>query len=208
MPLVKDLSLPPLPYSLDSLSPVISKKIMDLHYNKHHAGYLNKLKSGLAKTKYENETLENLFNNLDSLPVDIATIVKNNGGGFWNHAFFWQVLSPSFTTPSGKMLDILEKSFKSLSKFKEVFQQKGLSVFGSGWVWLVFNSKKLEIITTPNQINPLMASSLHPIFGVDVWEHAYYLDYYNDRATYLSSLWKIVNWNKIEEFLNAYGGDF
>lgn len=204
MPAINDLTLPKLPYELTALEPYISSKIMDLHYNKHHAGYLKKLQAGLSQTEYASKNLEDLFSNLSLLPEDIALVVKRHGGGYWNHTFFWEVLSPSSPDIPENLEASLKESFESLDAFKEQFEQKGLSVFGSGWVWLVKASNGLEIVTTPNQENPLMFESPRtPVFGVDVWEHAYYLDYYNERGKYLSSLWNIVNWEKVNDLLQS-----
>jgi Fe-Mn family superoxide dismutase len=173
---------------------------MEIHYTKHHQAYLDKL-NGAIKDKGEltNKDATELIKDLDSIPEDIREIIRNNGGGFVNHNFFWEILSPDKQECSGVILDKINESFGSLDEFKEKFENAAATRFGSGWAWLVLNETgKLEVISTANQDSPLSEGKT-PILGLDVWEHAYYLKYQNKRPEYLKAFWNIVNWKKVNE---------
>lgn len=190
-------NLPPLPYPYDALEPVIDAQTMRLHHDKHHAAYVENLNKALAAyPELAKEGLEPLLRELDKVPESIRTAVRNHGGGHWNHTLFWEIMTPGGAQePSGKLGEAIRSTFSSFEKFREQFEQAGLKVFGSGWVWLVVNSeKKLEIVTTPNQDTPLSMVA-QAVIGNDVWEHAYYLKYQNRRGEYLKAWWKVVNWD-------------
>ena len=192
--------LPKLPYEFNSLEPHIDARTMEIHYTKHHQAYLDKL-NGAIKDKGElsNKDATELIKDLDSIPEDIREIIRNNGGGFVNHNFFWEILSPDKQECSGVILDKINESFGSLDEFKEKFENAAATRFGSGWAWLVLNETgKLEVISTANQDSPLSEGKT-PILGLDVWEHAYYLKYQNKRPEYLKAFWNIVNWKKVNE---------
>ena len=196
--------LPPLPYGYDALEPFIDKQTMELHHDKHHQAYVDKLNKALADAKVSGVLLEELCRNASKYPV----AVRNNGGGHYNHSMFWKamkpngstVLAPASNEPTGKIGDAIKSTFDSFANFKTKFSEKAMGTFGSGWAWLVVNKDgKLEIGSTPNQDNPLMdVSELkgNPIIGLDVWEHAYYLKYQNKRADYVNAWWNIVNWEE------------
>jgi Fe-Mn family superoxide dismutase len=191
-------SLPPLPYPYNSLEPYIDRETMQFHHDKHHAAYVNNLNTALKKyPELQSKSVEELIKNLDKVPADIRTTVRNNGGGDLNHTMFWQIMSPKGGgQPTGKLAEAINAKFKNFEEFKTAFAQAGLKVFGSGWVWLVLNkSGALEIITTPNQDSPLLTGQ-YPILGNDVWEHAYYLKYRNLRGEYLKQWWNVVNWEE------------
>jgi Fe-Mn family superoxide dismutase len=193
-------TLPALPYAYDALEPHIDAQTMQIHHGKHHQAYVDNLNKAIAGTPNENKSLEELVENAGS----ISPAVRNNGGGHWNHTFFWYSLSANAGgAPSGKLADAINKSFGSFDEFKTKFAAAGLGRFGSGWVWLIVKPDgKLEITSTPNQDNPLMDAAETkgvPILGVDVWEHAYYLKYQNRRPDYLAAIWNVINWKKVEE---------
>ncbi len=195
-------TLPDLSFKPEALEPFIDTLTMQVHHDKHHAAYVKNLNDALAdlpdlSTKTEAD-LANLLKDLDTLPENIQTKVRNNGGGHWNHSFFWTLLSPTPSKVSPELETAINNSFESLDKFKEKFTSAALGRFGSGWVWLVKHGDKLEILDTPNQDNPIMENKT-AIFGLDVWEHAYYLKYQNRRADYINAFWNIVNWSKISE---------
>lgn len=201
-------TLPALPYSYDALEPYIDAKTMEIHHSKHHAGYVNNLNSALQKyPELSNKRLEELISNIQGLPEDIRTAVRNNGGGHWNHSFFWEIMGPNAGgQPTGDLLKALENQFGSFERFKEEFTKAALGRFGSGWAWLVVADGVLKVGSTPNQDNPLMDISEfrgHPILGLDVWEHAYYLKYQNRRAEYVQNWWNVVNWDKVFEHFSA-----
>ena len=201
--------LAPLPYAFDALEPYIDAKTMEIHYTKHHQGYVDKLNAAIEKApELKGKTLETLLSGIDKLPDGSKASIRNMGGGHWNHTFFWQVLGPKTDAlPTGKLKDAMVAKWETMDKFKEEFSKAGMGVFGSGWVWLLTdNSGKLSITTTPNQDNTLMDISKEngkPIFGIDVWEHAYYLKHQNKRVDYLAAIWNVVNWNKVSDL---YGG--
>lgn len=190
--------LPPLPYPKDALEPTIDAQTMEIHHDKHHATYVNKLNDAIkGKSELENKTIENLIADLQAVPEDIRTAVRNNGGGHANHSLFWKILGPKGGgEPKGVLADDIKSTFGSFDAFKEKFEAAGAGRFGSGWAWLVLNNGKLEITSTPNQDSPLMEGKT-PIFGVDVWEHAYYLKYQNRRPEYLKNIWNAVNWDVV-----------
>ncbi len=188
-----------LPYAHDALEPYVDKMTMEIHHGKHHQAYVNNLNSAVAGTELEGVDLLDIFANMSKYPM----AVRNNGGGHWNHALFWQIMAPNAGgSPSGELLQAIETAFGSFDKFKELFNNAGTTRFGSGWAWLIVdNNKNLQVTSTPNQDNPLMdVADVQgvPILGVDVWEHAYYLKYQNRRPEYLGSFWKVVNWAEVE----------
>jgi superoxide dismutase, Fe-Mn family len=193
-------TLPQLPYAFDALEPYIDAQTMQIHHDKHHQAYVDNLNKAIAGTENENKSLEELIASAGS----ISPAVRNNGGGHWNHSFFWQILAPNSSagSPTGELADAINSSFGSLDALKEKVNTAGLGRFGSGWAWIISKGGKLEISSTPNQDNPLMDVAEvkgKPIFGVDVWEHAYYLKYQNKRADYLNAIWNVVNWKKVAE---------
>jgi len=197
-------TLPPLPYDYNALDPNIDEQTMHIHHDKHHQGYVDNLNKAVAGTDNENKSLEELVKNAGSL----STAIRNNGGGHWNHSFFWEIMSPNGGgQPEGKLADAINEAFGSFDEMKEKFNAAGAGRFGSGWAWLGVADGKLTICSTPNQDNPLMdvaECKCTPVLGCDVWEHAYYLKYQNRRAEYLKNFWNLVNWKKASEnFENA-----
>lgn len=199
-------TLAPLPYAYDALEPVIDAKTMETHHGKHHAAYVNNLNAQVEKfPELKTQSLEETLANISKYPA----AVRNNGGGHWNHTFFWNLMTPKGKggKPSPELEKAITEKFGSLEKFTETFNAAGVGQFGSGWVWLVVTKdKKIEISATPNQDNPLMGDAAvkgTPIIGNDVWEHAYYLQYQNRRADYLKAWWEVVNWNKVNELYAA-----
>lgn len=191
--------LPDLPYSYDALSPAISEDIMRLHHTKHHQAYIDKLNSVLAEYGIENQSIETLLRNIPRLPEGARQAVINQGGGHYNHSLFWQWMSPDGGgQPRGQLARDIDIRYGSFQGLVDQFGQRALSVFGSGWVWLM---PDLEIEMTQNQDNPIIRGAEAPILGLDVWEHAYYLDYQNRRADYVKAWWDIVDWRKVE---NSY----
>lgn len=193
--------LPPLPYPSDSLEPHIDKATMEIHHGGHHKAYVDNLNKAVAGTPLESKSIDAIVSDIASVPENIRGPVRNNGGGHWNHSFFWKLLSgKGAKMPEGKLADGINAAFGSFDGFKEKFEAAGLGRFGSGWAWLVSNNGKLEIVSTANQDNPLMGKAISgaegkPIIGVDVWEHAYYLKYQNKRAAYLKAIWNVIDWN-------------
>ena len=192
-------TLPALPYAHEALEPHIDATTMKIHHGKHHQAYVDNLNKAIAGTENENKSLEDLVKNAGS----ISPAVRNNGGGHWNHSFFWESMAANAGgAPSGKLADAINSAFGSFDAFKEKFANAGMTRFGSGWAWLILKDDKLEVSSTPNQDNPLMEVADvkgTPILGCDVWEHAYYLHYQNRRADYLGAFWNVVNWNKVAE---------
>ena len=192
-------TLAPLPYAHDALEPHIDTLTMQIHHGKHHQAYVDNLNKAVAGTDNENKSLEELV----AVAGSISPAVRNNGGGHWNHTFFWESLGANKGgAPTGKLADAINEAFGSFDTFKEKFAAAGMTRFGSGWAWLIVKDGKLEITSTPNQDNPLMDVADvkgTPILGVDVWEHAYYLKYQNRRADYLAAFWNVVNWDKVAE---------
>ena len=192
-------TLPALPYAHDALEPHIDSRTMQIHHGKHHQAYVDNLNKAIAGTEHENKLLEQLVAEAGK----ISPAVRNNGGGHWNHTFFWESMAPNAGgTPTGPLADAINSAFGSFDSFKEKFNNAGMTRFGSGWAWLILREGKLEISSTPNQDNPLMDVAEvkgTPLLGCDVWEHAYYLHYQNRRADYLGAFWNTVNWSKISE---------
>ncbi|MCI2889972.1 superoxide dismutase [Staphylococcus hominis] len=193
--------LPNLPYAVDALEPHIDKETMEIHHDKHHNTYVTKLNAAVEGTDLESKSIEEIVANLDSVPENIQTAVRNNGGGHLNHSLFWELLTPN-SEEKGTVVDKIKEQWGSLDEFKKEFTDKAAARFGSGWAWLVVNNGKLEIVTTPNQDNPITEGKT-PILGLDVWEHAYYLKYQNKRPDYISAFWNVVNWEKVDELYNA-----
>ncbi|NJH97873.1 superoxide dismutase [Staphylococcus agnetis] len=193
--------LPKLPYGYDALEPHIDKETMEIHHSKHHNTYVTKLNDAVKGTELENKSIEELIANVDQLPEDKKTAVRNNGGGHFNHSLFWQFLSPD-AEEKGEVVDKIKEQWGSLDAFKKEFSDKAAARFGSGWAWLVVNNGQLEIVTTANQDSPLSEGKA-PILVLDVWEHAYYLKYQNKRPDYISTFWNVVNWEKVDEFYAA-----
>lgn len=194
-------TLPQLPYAHDALEPHIDTQTMQIHHGKHHQAYVDNLNKAIAGSEHETKSLEELVRNAGS----ISPAVRNNGGGHWNHTFFWESLAPNAGgSPSGEISEGINGAFGSFDALKEKFNNAGLTRFGSGWAWLIVKDGKLEVSSTPNQDNPLMDVAEvkgTPVLGVDVWEHAYYLKYQNKRADYLAAFWNVVNWTKVAERL-------
>jgi Fe-Mn family superoxide dismutase len=193
--------LPPLPYAYDALEAAIDEQTMRIHHDKHHAAYVNNLNAALEKyPEHQGKDLTDLLRNLDRLPEDIRTAVRNNGGGHANHTLFWNIMGPNGGgAPTGKLADEIASTFGSLDAFKEQFAKAATTRFGSGWAWLCREpGGKLHITSTPNQDTPLMEGHT-PLLGLDVWEHAYYLRYQNRRPDYISTWWSVVDWNKVAE---------
>lgn len=193
--------LPPLPYNKEALEPHIDARTMEIHHDKHHATYVNKLNEAIAKhPDLESKSIWELLADLNSVPSDIRTAVRNNGGGHANHSMFWVSMAPGAGGgPTGKLAEDIADVFGSFDAFKEEFSKAGMDRFGSGWAWLVVDAKgKLSVTSTPNQDNPISDGKL-PLLGVDVWEHAYYLKYQNLRADYLKAWWNTVDWSKVGE---------
>jgi Fe-Mn family superoxide dismutase len=192
-------TLPALPYAHDALEPSIDKQTMEIHHGKHHQAYVDNLNKVLAGTENENKSLEELLRNVGSLPP----AVRNNGGGHWNHTFFWETLAPhAGGTPTGALADAINSTFGSFDALKEKVNAAGTTRFGSGWAWLIVKDGKLEVSSTPNQDNPLMDVAEvkgTPLLGIDVWEHAYYLKYQNRRPEYLTNIWNVISWAKVSE---------
>jgi Fe-Mn family superoxide dismutase len=202
--------LPPLPYPKNALEPHIDATTMEVHHDKHHGGYVANVNKAIAgKPDLEKKSVEDLIRGLDSVPAEIRTAVRNNGGGHANHTMFWKLMGPNAGgAPTGKLADDIKATFGSFEAFKEKFEAAGLGRFGSGWAWLVVNNGKLEIVSTANQDNPLMGKSIcgaegKPVFGCDVWEHAYYLKYQNRRGEYLKAFWNVVNWAEVAKNYEA-----
>jgi len=196
--------LPALPYAKEALEPHIDTLTMEIHHGKHHAAYVANLNKAIASNiALETKPLDALISDLNFVPDNIRTAVRNNGGGHWNHSLFWKLMAPKAGgAPTGKLADDLKAAFGSFDAFKEKYEAAGVGRFGSGWAWLVVNQGRLEIVSTANQDNPLMGKAVagcegKPILAVDVWEHAYYLKYQNRRADYLKAWWNVVNWTEV-----------
>jgi len=202
--------LPPLPYPKDALEPNIDALTMEIHHDKHHGAYVTNVNKAIAgKPDLEAKTVEQLISNLDAVPADIRGAVRNNGGGHANHSMFWKLLGPKAGgAPTGPLAEAITSTFGSFEALKEKIETAGVGRFGSGWAWLVVQAGKLEVCSTANQDTPLMGKAVAgcegtPIFGVDVWEHAYYLKYQNRRADYLKAVWHAVNWDEVAKHYAA-----
>ncbi|MCO6497152.1 MAG: superoxide dismutase [Chitinophagaceae bacterium] len=198
-------TLPALPYAYDALEPNIDKQTMEIHHDKHHAGYVNNLNKAIAGTEYENMSLDDIL----KVAGKAGNAVRNNAGGHWNHTFFWEIMGPDGGgKPEGELAKAIDEAFGSFEAMKEKFNAAGAGRFGSGWAWLAVDpAGKLVVCSSPNQDNPLMdvaECAAKPILGCDVWEHAYYLKYQNKRGDYLNAFWNCVNWDKVaEHYKNA-----
>lgn len=195
-------TLPDLPYGYDALEPYIDVETMHLHHDKHHNTYVTNLNAAIEKyPELGEQSIEELMKNLNEVPEDIRTAVRNNGGGHANHSFFWKIMAPNAGgEPKGAIKDAIDQAFGSFEKMKEEFKTAATGRFGSGWAWLVLNNGKLEITSTANQDSPLTDGKT-PIIGLDVWEHAYYLKYKNVRPDYIAAFWDVVNWDQANENL-------
>jgi Fe-Mn family superoxide dismutase len=195
-------SLPPLPYATDALEPHIDKQTMEIHHGKHHNAYVTNLNAALDKhPELQSKSIEDLLRGINTVPEDIRTAVRNNGGGHANHSMFWQIMGPNAGgAPAGAIADAIKGSFGTVDTFKDQFAKAGAGRFGSGWVWVIDQGGKLIIESTANQESPLMEGK-KVVFGIDVWEHAYYLKYQNRRPDYISAWWNVVNWTEINNRL-------
>jgi Fe-Mn family superoxide dismutase len=196
--------LPALPYAFDALEPHIDARTMEIHHTKHHQAYVNNVNAALeGQADLQNKSIEDLVKGLSTVPENIRTAVRNNGGGHLNHSMFWLMMGPNRGgEPSGDLAAAINSTFGSFTSFKEQFAKAGVGRFGSGWAWLVVNGGRLEVVSTANQDNPLMGKAIagcegQPILGVDVWEHAYYLKYQNRRPDYIAAWWNVVNWDQV-----------
>ena len=196
-------TLPPLPYAYDALEPHIDARTMEIHHTKHHQTYIDNANKALEGTEFADLPVEELIQKLDSVPADKKGALRNNAGGHANHSLFWQVMGQGKGgQPSGELLEAINSAFGSFDAFKQKFEDAAKTRFGSGWAWLVVKDSKLDVVSTANQDNPLMGEAVAgvsgtPILGVDVWEHAYYLNYQNKRPDYLAAFWNVVNWDEV-----------
>ena len=197
--------LDPLPYSYDALEPVIDKETMTIHHDKHHQAYITNLNGAIEKhPELAGKTLEALLKDLNAVPEDVRTVVRNHGGGTWNHSMFWEIMAPKAGGgPKGELAKAIDSAFKSFDAFKTEFEKAANGRFGSGWAWLVKKGSGLAVVSTANQDNPMSEGST-PIMGIDVWEHAYYLKYQNRRAEYVDNFAKIIDWPKVEARFKSY----
>jgi Fe-Mn family superoxide dismutase len=195
--------VPPLPYSEDALEPHIDAQTMSIHHDKHHQAYVDKVNAALEGTEFADKPIEEVIKNLDQIPDDKRTAVRNNGGGHYNHSLFWDWMSPDGGgEPEGALKDAIDEAFGSFDDFKGKMKDAGVNQFGSGWAWLVHDGSGVAVVSTPNQDNPL-SDGKTPLLGVDVWEHAYYLKYQNKRPDYIDAWWNTVNWAKVSERFEA-----
>src|SRR5437763_1205535 len=198
--------VPPLPYDYDALEPHIDEATMKLHHDKHHQAYVDKANAALEGTEWDGKPVEDVLKNLDQLPDDKRTAVRNNGGGHANHSFFWEIMSPDGGgDPSGGLADRINSTFGGLDELKEQVNTAGVNQFGSGWTWLVHDGSGLVITSTPNQDSPVSAGQT-PLIGIDVWEHAYYLKYQNKRPDYLAAWWNVIDWDEVSKRFEEAGG--
>ena len=197
--------LPALPYAYDALEPYFDAKTMEIHHTKHHQTYVDKLNAALESNEsLQKSSAEDLLKDLNTVPENIRTAVRNHGGGHANHSFWWQMLRKDVRY-SGEIAKAIDSKFGSYDEFKDKFSDTAALLFGSGWTWLVFSNGELEIMTTPNQDSPLIEGKT-PILGIDVWEHAYYLKYQNRRPDYISAFFNVINWEQVNEYFKAAGG--
>ena len=195
--------LPKLSYAYDALEPHIDAKTMEIHHTKHHNTYVTNLNAAVEGTEYASKDLNELISNIDALPANIQTAVRNNGGGHANHSLFWEVIAPGGSnTPVGEVAAAIDAKFGSFEAFKEEFAKAATTRFGSGWAWLIVDGDGVAVTSTPNQDSPIMEGKT-PILGLDVWEHAYYLNYQNRRPDYIGAFWNIVNWDVVEAKFQA-----
>lgn len=200
-------SVPKLPYAFNALEPHIDAKTMEIHHGKHHATYVTKLNAAIEGTPLEKKSIEDLISKISAVPEDKRGAVRNNGGGHYNHSLFWEMISPKGGgKPSGDLAKAIDKSFGSFDSFKEQFSNAAVNRFGSGWAWLCVSEGALKVCSTPNQDNPIMDVAEckgKPILGIDVWEHAYYLNYQNRRPDYISAFFNIINWDKVANLYSS-----
>jgi Fe-Mn family superoxide dismutase len=198
--------LPPLPYAFDALEPTIDARTMEIHHDKHHGAYVTNLNAALEGTEWADRSIEDVITNLDSIPEDKRTAVRNNGGGHANHSMFWTIMTPEGGgAPSGALAEAIDETFGGVDALKDEVNDAGVKRFGSGWSWLVLDGGGLAVISLPNQDNPMMEGKT-PILGVDVWEHAYYLTYQNRRPDYLKAWWDVVDWGEVGRRFDAHRG--
>ena len=198
--------LPPLPYPYEALEPTIDAQTMEIHHDKHHQAYVTNLNAALDGTEWADRPIEQVIENLEALPDDKRTAVRNNGGGHVNHTFFWQIMKPGGGgDPSGALGDAIGDTFGDPDQLKAQVNDAGVKRFGSGWTWLVWDGTGLALYSTANQDSPLMQDDV-PLLGIDVWEHAYYLSYQNRRPDYLNAWWDVVNWDEVGRRFDAAGG--
>ncbi len=190
--------LPKLPYAVDALEPYIDAQTMTIHHDKHHAAYVTNLNGAVEKhPELGKKSVEALLKDLNAVPEDVRTVVRNHGGGTWNHSMFWEIMAAKAGgVPKGELAKAIDKAFNSFDNFKAEFEKAANGRFGSGWAWLVKKGSGLAVVSTPNQDNPL-SDGLTPVMGIDVWEHAYYLKYQNRRAEYVTNWWNVVNWDAV-----------
>lgn len=189
--------LPELGYAYDALEPHIDARTMEIHHSKHHNTYVTNVNAAIEGSEHEGKSLEELLQNLDSLPANIQTAVRNNGGGHWNHSFFWKLLKKNDgAAPTGELASAIDESFGSFEAFKDAFAKAATTRFGSGWAWLIVDGGKLAVVSTPNQDTPVMEGKT-PILGLDVWEHAYYLNYQNRRPDYINAFFNVIDWDHV-----------
>ena len=195
-----EYELPALPYAANALEPHIDQETMNIHHGRHHQAYINNVNAALeGHDDLSSKSVEDLISNMDAIPENIRTAVRNNGGGHANHSLFWQIMSPNGGgAPTGELADAINSTFGSFDEFKEDFAKAAATRFGSGWAWLIVDGGKVAVTSTPNQDSPLMEGKT-PILGLDVWEHAYYLNYQNKRPDYISAFWNVVNWDEVSK---------
>ncbi|MBV9839488.1 MAG: superoxide dismutase [Solirubrobacterales bacterium] len=199
-------SVPPLPYDYNALEPHIDEQTMRFHHDKHHQAYVDKANGALEGTQWDGKPIEEVLQDLGSLPEDKRTPVRNNGGGHYNHSLFWEWMAPDAGgEPDGALQSAIESAFGSFDEFKAKFKDAGVNRFGSGWAWLVHDGSGLAVVSTANQDNPI-SDGKTPLLGVDVWEHSYYLKYQNRRPDYIDAWWNVVNWSKVAEGFERAGG--
>ena len=190
-------SVPPLPYGFDALEPHIDAKTMEIHHDKHHAAYVTNLNAALEGTEWIDHPIESVLSSLESIPEDKRAAVRNNGGGHANHTLFWEIMGPNGGgEPSGGLAEAIASTFGGLDELKKLVNDAGVKRFGSGWTWLIWDGTGLAVKSTPNQDTPIMDADV-PLLGIDVWEHAYYLNYQNRRPDYLEAWWNVVNWETV-----------
>jgi superoxide dismutase, Fe-Mn family len=198
--------LPPLPFAFDALEPTIDAKTMEIHHDKHHGTYVTNLNAALEGTEWADRSIEDVLENLDAIPEDKRTAVRNNGGGHANHSMFWTIMKPGGGgDPSGALAEAINESFGGVDALKDQINDAGVKRFGSGWSWLILDGGTLKVVSLPNQDSPLMEGKT-PVLGVDVWEHAYYLSYQNRRPDYLKAWWNVVNWDEVARRFEAASG--
>jgi Fe-Mn family superoxide dismutase len=198
--------VPALPYDYAALEPHIDEATMRVHHDKHHQAYVDKANGALAGTEWDGKPIEDVLRDLSALPADKRAVVRNNGGGHYNHSLFWESMAPGKGgAPSGALGEAIDAAFGSFDDFKAKVKDAGVNQFGSGWAWLVHDGSGLQVVSTPNQDNPISEGST-PLVGVDVWEHAYYLKYQNKRPDYLDAWWNVVDWDKVAERYGAVAG--